>query len=54
MDPATAISNAIAAFFQFLCTPAGQAFANDVNAVGADFNKKLGDLFSKIHTQATK
>lgn len=51
MDPATAISNAIAAFFQFLSTPAGQQFATDILKIDNTFNSKLGDLFNHLHSQ---
>jgi hypothetical protein len=54
MDPLTATQNAIASFFNFLGTPAGQNFANAVLAIDVEFNKKLADLFNKLHSQVTK
>lgn len=46
MDPVTAAMNALAAFFNYLCTPAGQKFAERQQAlVDAILNKlhlKLG------------
>ena len=55
MDPiavAVATQNAIAAFFNFLSTPAGQKWSEAVLQLDQQFNSKLADLFNKIHTQA--
>lgn len=53
MDPIVATQNAIAAFFNFLSTPAGQKWSEAVLQLDQQFNSKLADLFNKIHTQAT-
>lgn len=52
VTPAAAISNAIAAVFQFLATPAGQTLCADFRAIDVAFAGKLKDLFDKIHDQA--
>ena len=48
-DPITAGFNAAAAFFNFLCTPAGQRFANDLLTLDEMFAKQIHELFIKIH-----
>ena len=42
MDPVTAAFNALAAFNQFLATPAGQVFATDFQQVVGDILGALG------------
>lgn len=44
MDPITAALNALAAFNQFLCTPAGQKFA-DLNT------QVIVDLLTALHVK---
>lgn len=53
MDPATATSQAIAAFFNFLGTNEGQKVVEDFRVLDAAFNSKLKDLFDKIHNDIT-
>ena len=53
MDPATATENAIAAFFQFLSTKAGQDVVEQFIALDTAFIAKLKDLFDKIHSNLT-
>jgi hypothetical protein len=54
MDPITATQNAIASFFNFLSTPAGQDAAREFLSLDAEFNKKLKGLFDKLHEKVTK
>jgi len=49
MDPATAISNAIAAFFTYLATPEGQKDVEQFRTTVTDFNTKIADLFNHLH-----
>lgn len=53
MDPVTATQNAIAAFFNFLATPAGQDAATKFIALDAAFLEKLKGLFDKLHSDVT-
>lgn len=41
MDPFTSVMNALAAFNNFLCTPAGQRFADHQEALVAGLLAKL-------------
>lgn len=54
MDPLTATQNAIAAFFNFASTAAGQQMITQWLTLDAQIASKLKDLFDKIHGQATK
>ena len=51
MDPITATQNAIAAFFQFLSTDAGQKAADEFLKLDVAFLSKLKDLFDAIHNK---
>ena len=48
-DPLTAGFTALAAFFNFLSTPAGQRIVTDILNFDAEFAHKIHDLFEKIH-----
>lgn len=48
-DPISAGFEALAAFFNFLCTPQGQLVAADLRTFDQQFISKLHDLFTKIH-----
>jgi len=50
MDPITGISNAVAAIFNFLSTPAGQTIM--INA-DADFHNVLTDIINLFHGKIT-
>lgn len=54
MDPITATMNAIAAFFQFAATPAGQKFLSDIAAVNEKIASDVAGLISHINNHAQK
>lgn len=51
MDPITATQNAIAAFFNFLSTEAGQKAADEFIKLDVQFISKLKDLFDSLHNK---
>lgn len=53
MDPLTATQNAIAAFFNFASTAAGQTMITQWLTIDAQIFTKIKDLFDKVHGEAT-
>ena len=53
MDPITATQNAIAAFFNFASTAAGQTMINQWLTLDAQIFAKIKDLFDAVHGKAT-
>ena len=53
MDPVTATQNAIAAFFNFASTAAGQTMITQWLTLDAQIFTKIKDLFDAVHGKAT-
>lgn len=54
VDPASAISNAIAAVFYFLGTGEGQIQAAQLRVTVTDFNAKIADFVNHLHGAITQ
>lgn len=48
MDPATAIANAAAGAFNFLCSPQGQLIVADLRQLNSTIAKDIGTLVNFI------